>query len=67
MSETDREQEKLNELEDKITAILEERLEEAIKNRDAITGPPGLKPPEFWTYQAEVTSLTRQINLRKNR
>lgn len=67
MSEIDQEQKKLNELENKITAVLKERLAEAIKNRDSILGPPGLKPPDFWTYQAEVTSLTQQINRRKNR
>ena len=67
MPETDQEQEKLNELEDKITAVLEQRLSEAIKNRDVIDGPRGLKPPGFWTYHAEVTSLTQQIARRKNR
>lgn len=66
MLETDQEQEKLNELEDKITAVLEERRAEAIKNRDTIDGPRGLKPLEFWTYQAEITSLTQQINPQKN-
>ena len=67
MSEIDQEQEKLSELENKITAVLEEKLSEATKNRDAITGQPGFKPPKFWTYQAEVILLTQQLDRRKNR